>query len=825
MIQSELYPTVTVSYNGELEITDKIFNLRNAYSENIGSPYYIGFIPFSEFPKCASVKTANYSNGVSFNEIKTNHSWGFLYANNTIGKITLPYSLRMAQRENTSTALFNYDNYYNFINKIKMANVNYLGTVLIKISCIIVPTEDIDDNNSTPYKSYPYTLIYAESDTNETGYVSLQKLYSVINNEISLTAETKVTFNFNNTSGITRTFRPIYYNDFSEMGIARIESTENGGDYTLFACVSEYQIKNKSSLSSLSNTGNEINIINDIVPFFESDTEDTHIIYTFFNSWDTDIRVVYYRELNTMRTLNAGEITIEDDKYFFCNIPYDLLLEDFKNAPVSNSVNRVIKGEYFIIGTGYNTSQNSVQYRIYSHFDLKDIYYIMNLLHKIKVGAYATNQLTYSNTYTTDYSTSLFDENDTPKNERIELDFNEIASELRPWQLPDNDITVNEYNPEDKPDYNEGDDSDDDTDSGGDDIRDTDFALTFIGAGNNFITSYALSSAGISDMGKKLWASLSDSDYWETVGTVFKNDFSINPADMMRYFVSLRYFPFDLKTQPHSISTGIYLGRAVAPLSPSSGIEYPIRLTKSIAELNGGSVTINRYYNDFRDYDPCTIVQISVPYCGIVDLPTSEVMGKTLYLSYKIDLQTGAMLAVVSVSSDTHYVIVTLAGTCGASIPITSNNNIEFLQRIATVGQAVISGGSNGSIKGLDIGNKAGGAEVAAIGAGVGAVVGSAYSGISALAGLPPVTVHKQGNASGFANLGGVNNAFVTITRQRYEIPDNYGHTVGYATDFKETIGNLSGFTVCTHVDTTGIPCSQAEREEIKRLLEGGVYV
>lgn len=419
-----------------------------------------------------------------------------------------------------------------------------------------------------------------------------------------------------------------------------------------------------------------------------------------------------------------------------------------------------------------------------------------------------TYVLNDSSTYDSDLYRGNFDENG--------------VSDGTWWQgddIPDNKLDDIEYIP-DVPDNKD----DDGSDSGGDDIRSQDFYNTIIGAGNNFVTLYGLSSAGISDLGKKLWASLSQPEYWQTVGTVFSNDFSINPADMMKYFISLRYFPFDLSTQPNTLSSGVYLGRAVSPLAPSVGVSFPIRLTSNVAQLDGGSVAINRYYNDFRDYEPCTSIQVSVPFCGIVDLPTSEVMGHTLYLTYKVDLQTGAMLAVIDVSSDTYYTIATIAGTCGASIPITANNNMEFLQRIATVGQAAFGGAINGANKGMELGNVAGG-EVGAIGAGIGAVAGTAFSGVSALAGLPPITVHKQGNASGFANLGGVNRAFVTIIRQRYEIPDNYGRTSGYATDFNEILGKLSGFTICKNVDTTGIPCNQAEREEIKRLLEGGVYV
>lgn len=396
----------------------------------------------------------------------------------------------------------------------------------------------------------------------------------------------------------------------------------------------------------------------------------------------------------------------------------------------------------------------------------------------------------------------------------------EIQESLRPWQYEL--LTDNVYIEDDKPIYNP--DVNDDKDSGGDDIRGYDFINTIIGGSNNFITMYALTQGGISGIGKSLWAKLSDIEFWQTVGTISKNDATINPADMMKYFTSLRFFPFDLSIVPNVLSLGIFMGRAVSPLTPPTGVAFPIRLLRNIITINGGNVTVPRMYNDFRDYEPCCNIQVTVPYCGSVTLPASEVMGKTLYLKYNVDLQTGSILAVIEVASDTYYVIATLAGTCGASIPITANNNIEFLQRIATVGQAIFSGGASGANSGAEIGNYLGG-EVGAVTAGMGAVAGGITSGVSALAGLPPVTVHKQGYASGFSLYGGVNRAYITIIRQKYELPPNYGHTVGHATSFTATIKELNGLTVCTGVDTSGIPCNESEREEIKRLLEGGIYV
>lgn len=450
-------------------------------------------------------------------------------------------------------------------------------------------------------------------------------------------------------------------------------------------------------------------------------------------------------------------------------------------------------------------------YYFYCIYPIADILKHFSLMYRVDLSE---NGITTSYVFGLSYATNVTENNEfTATLKTGNITNQEFKNSLRQWQY--SDIANNDFTENDIPPYTP--EPDDETDSGGDDILPPDTTNFLVGNPNNFVTLYGMTAATLSDMGKKLWAALSDPAYWEMVGTAFLNDFSINPADMMKYFISLRFYPFDLDNIPHSLSVGVYLGRATAALSPSVGVEYPILISKCITQLNGGSVSVPHFYNDFRDYSPYTSVSVYVPFCGSVELPANEVMGHTLNLVYQIDLQTGAMVGIITVSSNTVYVIATVAGSCGASIPITANNNMEFLQRIATVGFDTIGGGISGAVKGGNIGGE--------VGAVAGAIVGTVAGGVSSLAGLPPVTVHKYGNASGFANICTTSRAYITIVRQKFEIPRNYGHDIGYATQFTNYIGALHGRTVCENVDTTGLSCNSKQRAEIKRLLESGIYV
>lgn len=462
------------------------------------------------------------------------------------------------------------------------------------------------------------------------------------------------------------------------------------------------------------------------------------------------------------------------------------------------------ESNFIIVCYGYGT--NAVLNRIYSVEDLR------------RTFALTSRYTLDGSSYRYENSANYLYAHVTEENEFLGelIDGTHVSDGLRDWQIVGNTITDNDFDPQDIPPY-EPEPVDDGPDSGGDESRPWDFVNTPLSATNNFVTLYALSTAQVSEFGAVMWAKLSDAAFWQSVGTVFLNDFSINPADMLKYFVSLRYFPFDLSNYSATYANGIYIGRSTYPIQIST---YPRRMARNLVEISGGSaqVILPAPYNtqDFRNCDPNTQVSVYVPYCGIVELSAAEVYGKYLDLRYYADMQTGALAASLCVRSDTYYEIATLAGSCGAEVPITANNNIEFLQRIATVA----SSGLGGTISGATNGSQLGGTPGAVAGGALGAITGSAQ----AMMALPPVSVHKSGNATGYATLGCDNQAHITIQISKPAVPDSFAHTNGYISNKQARIGDLSGYTEMINPDTSGIDARADELEKIKAILQTGFY-
>ena len=71
---------------------------------------------------------------------------------------------------------------------------------------------------------------------------------------------------------------------------------------------------------------------------------------------------------------------------------------------------------------------------------------------------------------------------------------------------------------------------------------------------------------------------------------------------------------------------------------------------------------------------------------------------------------------------------------------------------------------------------------------------------------------------------------YIVIRRSDYASPNKYAHTTGFATTDggtlnKGTVGSYQGWTVFQNCDLSGIHANREELDEIKHLLETGVYL
>lgn len=272
------------------------------------------------------------------------------------------------------------------------------------------------------------------------------------------------------------------------------------------------------------------------------------------------------------------------------------------------------------------------------------------------------------------------------------------------------------------------------------------------------------------------------------------------------------------------------------------GIEMGTGVTCHIADsqyitIDCGTLDVDEYWCNCLDYNPYTRISIYLPFCGTYELDTDEVMGKTLGVTYRIDIFSGACLATIKIDGSIYY---QYAGQCSAQIPISSVSFDNFLSSMLELGVATATGvgaigAAGGAVKEAEAAFKAGGSPGTGgealmearehltsvksqsansiADAAVGAVMGSKgfYQHAGAMGGSP-----------GFM---GVRKPYLIIKRPEQLIPSMYGKFHGFPCNTTAVLGDLTGYT---QVDDIRLNIPDATVEEIiecEQLLKGGVVI
>lgn len=258
----------------------------------------------------------------------------------------------------------------------------------------------------------------------------------------------------------------------------------------------------------------------------------------------------------------------------------------------------------------------------------------------------------------------------------------------------------------------------------------------------------------------------------------------------------------------------------------------PITITKITGNpsMDLGEYEILPKFHDFRDYAPYTKIEMFIPYCGWVALPShcmsSEEDPKIITGTLLCDIIAGTCKAVIKCNET---VVAEASGFTAVDVPFTGEN---VGMKMAGIASAITSYGANAAktIGGIASGGTSSAAAGSAAAGGAVSLLGSFAQLNGAFNANYTEICGKTGDG---CNVAGLNKVYIKIQRPKtngYEeplyVPENYAHTTGFVSMKGETVGNCEGLIICANVDTSGIGiATEAERNEIKRVLETGLYV
>lgn len=275
--------------------------------------------------------------------------------------------------------------------------------------------------------------------------------------------------------------------------------------------------------------------------------------------------------------------------------------------------------------------------------------------------------------------------------------------------------------------------------------------------------------------------------------TNIKNFFT-RPIDGI---ISLGRFPFYATSTYKSIP--IYIGSVKLTYSNTIATGTVIDRYQSI---NCGSVEILPYWDTALDYNPYTQVIINLPFVGRKQLNTDLVMGKTINVTYHVDMITGGCIAYVTANND---LLEQFTGNMMTVAPLSGEDFSRVYGALLTsVASSTISAVSSGS---------------------------PATAVAGAVTGVANTALHSKRDFSGNSSTGGSTallenlQPFIEIIRPITSKPRDYASYKGYVSTVTELLSNCSGYTEVIDIHLDNIPATDTEKDEISALLHSGVII
>lgn len=258
-------------------------------------------------------------------------------------------------------------------------------------------------------------------------------------------------------------------------------------------------------------------------------------------------------------------------------------------------------------------------------------------------------------------------------------------------------------------------------------------------------------------------------------------------ADPMECILGLIMLPF---TVPTSGNSNIQVGNMPTNVSANN-------VSAQYFQLSCGSITIDRFTGSYLDFEPYTKAQIFLPYIGIQDLSVDDIMGKTISVTYNIDILTGACIAFIKCGGSVLYQFI---GQCGANIPITSNTYTGVIQSLLDLTRSLthVAGGD---------------------------MVGGLSGVASASVNINKPKIQKSGTLSGVGGFLGIQYPYIILTKPNPAIPKDQNKYLGYPSYVTKQVGSCSGFTQFETVYLENMSCSETEKEQILNMLKEGVII
>lgn len=232
-------------------------------------------------------------------------------------------------------------------------------------------------------------------------------------------------------------------------------------------------------------------------------------------------------------------------------------------------------------------------------------------------------------------------------------------------------------------------------------------------------------------------------------------------------------------------------------------------------QINCGSIVIPEWYANYLDYSPYTKASVYLPFIGIVELDSDDIVGHGINITYTIDSYNGSCIAQITVAKQGYNnTVYQFSGNCSVELPLAGGSQAAIkagmISAAATGITSVIGGVAsllNGNIPGA----------IGGVAHGIGSAVSTAVSQKS--------TVQHSGSFGASYGAMGIKKPYLIIRRPIQKQVTNYNEEYGFPAHKRVLIGSCSGYLRAREVHVVSPTATDEEKAMIERLLKQGVFV
>lgn len=347
-----------------------------------------------------------------------------------------------------------------------------------------------------------------------------------------------------------------------------------------------------------------------------------------------------------------------------------------------------------------------------------------------------------------------------------------------------------------------------------------------------FTKMYVLRGSDVSSLANELYTAVSQAPQGEEIERYNQSVFlTQNPIDCI---ISLKKFPIEILPTTWTPTTPIKLGSYTCNTS-GSPLPYATEIFNFTFSRAAQNSLKDWFEKSFLDFEQYTKVELSIPFCGTVEIPCCYLYDyDTLEVKLIVDFITGACTAYILSRGIT---IDSVSGECAVNLPV---NGVQAANLDAQIYAAAANRNKSAFSSGLGL---IGGLATMGIGIATGGIAAAVAGGIAAIAsGTNLVTQDKKieyelqhmqlplkqiSAASGAISQSYDMRCKMRITRPKLDPdfdPEIYADTVGFACLMQGQVKDFTGLTV-GDIDLDGVAAPEPVKKMLQSLFAEGVYL